>query len=98
MFKSLYYNLINLSTINKGAVAINLFPFLKKSIFLKNYSNYILFYIHIQNSLKLKTIQTSFWVWSLDNLIPSIKATVTLFILLEFFFTCLKSKLFFLKN
>lgn len=83
MFKQLYNNLINLNINYKTNVTTNLFFFLKKSNFLKNYSNYLNFYISIFNQLKLKTVLTTYSFFSLDSLLPILNSILICWVLVE---------------
>ena len=83
MFKTLYNNLMSLNLNFKSNVTINLFSFLKKSSLIKNYSNYLNFYITIFNQMKLKTIQTSFWVFSPDVLVPYLNKVIIVWAVIE---------------
>lgn len=85
MFKNLYNNIINLHTNYKLNKFLNLFSFLKKSTLLKNYSNYLNYYIYIYNNLKIKTIQTTFWTISLDSIIIPLNFIVICWIIIDFF-------------
>lgn len=85
MFKHLYTYLTTLHINFKSQNTLNLYAHVKQSIVIKNYLNYLNFNIAIFNTLKSKTIQTSFWNFSLDSLIPAINAIVSVWILLELF-------------
>lgn len=85
MFKNLYNNLINLNLNFKTNSTSNLFTFLKKSFYIKNYSNYLNFYVSIFNQLKLKTVQTTFFVFSIDNILPYLNLILVLWVCCELF-------------
>lgn len=85
MFKNLYNNIVTLNINFKLNKNTNLFSFLKKSSLLKNYSNYLNYYITINNHLKIKTIQTTFWKLSPDMLLTPINVVFIIWCVFDFF-------------
>lgn len=84
MFKNLYNNIINLNINFKTNNNLNFFTFLKKSSLLKNYSNYLNYYITLNNFLKLKTIQSNFWKFSPDKLLTPINILFVVWLIIDF--------------
>ena len=85
MFKYLYnntvLNLLNFKTKNRS----NLYSFLKTSFIIKQYSNFLLYFISINKVLKLKNIQTSFYVFTIDNIYSKCIFLTVIWFLAELF-------------
>ena len=84
MFKNIFTNIINLHILYKTNKNINIYTFLKKTLILKNYMNFLNYFIHTQNGLKTKNITTNFFKVSPDVLLTPLNLIIILLVVLEY--------------